>query len=190
MQMVSRNEQLCAGSIDIMDNIETARMRLTAATAEMVRWEIADHDALGRALGAVVPGDWPPELIAEALPWFAGRLEADPDLQGWLIWYGIVRGTSIEPDRLAGSGGFIGPPAAGIVEVGYSFLPAFYRQGYGTEMIGALVDWALSHPEVQRVAAEADAKNIASVRLLQRLGFAETGPGRERGHRHFERWGV
>ena len=90
-------------------------------------------------------------------------------------------------DTLAASGGFMGAPEDGAVEIGYSVLPAFQRQGYATEMAAALADWALAQPGVARVVAEADAENTPSVRILRRLGFAETGPGREPGHRHFER---
>ena len=171
-----------------METLHTARMRLVPATAEMVRLEIGDRDGLTEALGADVPADWPPETIRDALPWFASQLEAEGCLTGWLCWYGIACGP--EADTLAASGGFMGPQEDGAVEIGYSVLPAFQGRGYATEMAAALTDWALTQPGVVRVVAEADEGNTPSVRILRRLGFTEAGPGRDPGHRHFERVGV
>lgn len=86
---------------------------------------------------------------------------------------------------LVSSGGFLGPPENATVEVGYSVLPQFQRQGYGTEMVSGLVAWALSQPGVQRVAAKTGATNVASRYLLERLGFVPAGPGREAGDLRF-----
>jgi [ribosomal protein S5]-alanine N-acetyltransferase len=170
-----------------MNRLEAPRLVLVPATAELVRMEISDRAALGRALGAAVPDNWPPELLADALPWFADQLEADPVKVGWLCWYGVLRGEGDDPAALAASGGFTGPPTEGSVEMGYSVLPQFQGRGLATEMAAALVAWALSHPDVSRVVAEVSAQNTPSLRLLRRIGFVERGPGREVGHLRFER---
>lgn len=172
-----------------MDTLETARMRLVPATAELVRLEIEDRAGFGRTLRTSVPEDWPPETIRDATPWFLSQLTADAGLAGWLCWYGIVRGGATQPDALAASGGFLGPPTDGAVEIGYSVLPGWQRQGLATEMAAAMTAWALRQPGVERVRAEADAANTPSVRLLRRLGFTELGPGSEPGHRLFEQRG-
>ena len=173
-----------------METIETERMRLTAGTAGLLRREAEGRAALGRALVADVPPSWPPETIRDAMPWFAAQLASDPGLTGWLCWYGIVRGAGAGSDTLIASGGFLGPPTDGSVEIGYSVLPEYERRGYAGEMAAGLTAWALRQPGVARVTAEADAQNTPSVRLLRRLGFIETGPGREPGHLRFERLGL
>ena len=52
-------------------------------------------------------------------------------------------------------------------------------------MARALAAHALSRPGVTHVTAEARDANVPSVRVLERLGFVATGPGREPGTR---RW--
>jgi len=159
----------------------TPRMRLEAATVAHARAEVADRATLAALLAADVPADWPPETLADALPLFLAWLEADPDAVGWYGWYALADGV------LVGSGGFLGRPRDGAVEVGYSVLPAFQGRGYATELVGELVRWALGQPGVERVVARTEWANPASVRVLRKLGFVETGPGDEPGSLRFER---
>ena len=169
--------------------LTTARMRLVPRTAELTRAEIADRAAFAALLHATVPANWPPDLLADAVPWFLQQMEAAPDQVGWLDWYGLVRGIGGQPDLLVASGGFLGPPQDGTVEVGYSVLPQFQRQGLATEMVGGLVEWALAQAGVQQVVAEVHTDNTPSVRLLARLGFVAIGAGRDPGHLRFRRSG-
>jgi len=162
----------------------TPRLRLFPATTDLVRAEMRDRETLARLLGAAVPADWPPEMLTDALPWFLAQLTADRANAGWLAWYGVVDG---ETPVLAASGGFMGPPVAGVVAIGYSVLPAYREKGYGTEMMAALIDWAFAQPGVTHIVAEALPENTPSVRLLGRLGFVEVGDGAEAGYRRFER---
>lgn len=167
--------------------IETRRLRLVPSTVELARAEIADRGAFVALLGAEVPGSWPPEMLADALPFFLGQLEQSPGLAGWLGWYGLLRGEGGAPDTLVASGGFMGRPEGGTVEVGYSVLPDFQRRGIAGEMIAALVGWALAQDGVERVVAEIQRDNTPSLRLVRSLGFVEIGPGKEEGHLRFER---
>ena len=170
--------------------ITTARMRLTPATVALSRAELTDRVEFARLLSAAVPDEWPPEMLTDALPTFLQWIEAAPDRAGWYLWYAMMRAPRVATDMLAcdvhdilmASGGFKGPPQDGTVEIGYSVLPRFQGQGYATEMVRALVDWALAQPGVSRIVAETLEANTASVRLLRRLGFARTEPATEPGH--------
>jgi len=174
--------------------ILTARMRLEAATVGMARAELTDRGEFSRLLSAVVPEEWPPENLADALPTFLEWIEAAPDRVGWYVWYAMMRASREALELLAGGaddifiagGGFKGPPEDGTVEIGYSVLPRFQGQGYGTELVRALIDWAFSQPGVRQIAAETTEENVASVRLLERIGFRRIGPGVEAGHVRFE----
>ena len=168
-------------------NIHTSRLLLVPVTADLVALEITGNDVLGQALNAEVPKEWPPEELADALPWFLEQLKANPELAGWLGWYGLLLRGSGELPLLVGSGGFFGLPEEGTVEVGYSVLPQFQRRGYATEMVGALVEWALSQPTVHRVVAETKSDNVASLGVLNKLGFLGIGAGREKEMLKFER---
>jgi RimJ/RimL family protein N-acetyltransferase len=77
-------------------------------------------------------------------------------------------------------------PSGGQVEIGYGTITEFQGRGYATEAVSALTAWALSQPEVSVVVADALPANRASVRVLERAGFAEAGPGEEEGTRRFE----
>jgi RimJ/RimL family protein N-acetyltransferase len=168
--------------------LTTARMRIVPTTAELVRAEIADHRELGRLLAARIPPDWPPEEAADALPWFLERLEAAAGRDtGWYGYYGVALEGVPDAPVLVGGGGTLGPPADGVVEIGYSLVPAFQGRGYATELVGAIVAWIAEDPRVSRITAETDAGNEPSRRLLARLGFVESGPGRDPGSRRYAR---
>ena len=170
--------------------IVTARMRLVPATVALARAELTDRAEFARLLSATVPDEWPPEILADALPLFLEWIEAAPDRVGWYVWYAMMRAPREASDILAGdvgdtlmaSGGFKGPPQNGTVEIGYSILPRFQGHGYATEMVRALIDWAFAQEGVLRIVAETTEDNTASMRLLHRVGFMETEPAVEPGH--------
>lgn len=166
--------------------LTTPHLRLVPATATLVRADIEDRAALADLLGARIPDGWPPEMLADALPWFLGQLEASPDDNVWMLWYCVLTGEGEEASVLVGSGGFLGPPQEGAAEIGYSVLPQFQRRGYATEVAAALVGWALSQPGVERVIADVSPDNTPSVRLLRRLGFHEAGVAAEAGYMRLE----
>jgi [ribosomal protein S5]-alanine N-acetyltransferase len=56
-------------------------------------------------------------------------------------------------------------------EVSYLLLPAWWSQGYGKESVQAVVKYALETLGLPRVIAETQSANIASCRLLERLGM-------------------
>jgi [ribosomal protein S5]-alanine N-acetyltransferase len=155
-------------------------MRLVPSTAELVRAEIEDRSEFARLLDARIPSAWPTDEAADALPWFLERLEgADPRDIGWYGFYGVVVAGADDAPVLVGGGGTLGPPVEGIVEIGYSVLPSFQRQGYATEMMTAIVEWVARDPRILQITAETATDNVPSRRLLSRLGFREAGPGRE-----------
>lgn len=79
-----------------------------------------------------------------------------------------------EDGTVIGEIGFVGPPGGGAVMIGYAIVPSARRQGYATEAIAALSDWALAQPEVSEVRAQTLPDNEGSIRALLRAGFEET----------------
>jgi RimJ/RimL family protein N-acetyltransferase len=59
----------------------------------------------------------------------------------------------------------------GVVKVGYTIAPAFQRRGYATEAVSALVAYAFDTLEAQVVRAWADAENVPSIRVAERVGM-------------------
>ena len=56
---------------------------------------------------------------------------------------------------------------------------AAWGQGFATEAANALLQWALATMDLNRVHAEADTRNMASGRVLEKLGFVREGTLRE-----------
>ncbi len=76
----------------------------------------------------------------------------------------------------------IGDMALGVVadnphaaEIGYTLSPPYQGQGYGFEMVSALLTYAFSRYDLHRVFARVLSDNAASINLLQRLGFRQEG---------------
>ncbi len=63
--------------------------------------------------------------------------------------------------------------------LGYCLDEPAWGQGYATEAAGALLQWAFNTLDLNRVQSEADTRNIASGRVLEKLGFLHEGTLRE-----------
>jgi RimJ/RimL family protein N-acetyltransferase len=68
-----------------------------------------------------------------------------------------------------------GTPPRTMPRLGYWIGKKYWRQGYGTEAIGALVDHAFATYAEDRVGAGVFHDNAASRRLLEKLGFSAVG---------------
>ena len=62
-----------------------------------------------------------------------------------------------------------------IPEIGYILHPDYWRQGIATEALTALIDHGFSAFGLQKITADVDPDNLASIRSLTKLGFHETG---------------
>lgn len=159
--------------------LRTRRLDLIAATLEHVSAELEDHSSLGRLLGIPIPADWPPgEYDRHAIEYFQSQLLAGGSaVVGWYGWYAITRNTEGLCESLVAGAGYFGPPREGVVEIGYSVIPAARRQGYASEIVTALVVNAFEDPSVQQVVAHTTDENIASIKVLLGRGFIRVGPG-------------
>lgn len=63
--------------------------------------------------------------------------------------------------------------------LGYVLTEAAWGHGYATEAARALLAWAFDTLDLNRVQAEADTRNAASARVLEKLGFVHEGTLRE-----------
>jgi ribosomal-protein-alanine N-acetyltransferase len=150
-------------------SVETDRLSLRPIPPAAAVALATDRAVAANLLGATLPPDWPLPDLLEALPILA---LAGPDAQLFGAWAIVDRSSQ----TVVGDIGFHGPPdAAGSVEIGYSVMPGDRRQGYASEAALALVGWAAAQPGVRTIMAECDIDNAASIRTLERLGFARVG---------------
>ena len=59
--------------------------------------------------------------------------------------------------------------------IGYGVVPERRRQGYGYEAAAGLRDWAFGQPGVERMTGDCWSDNIASARILEKLGMRSVG---------------
>ena len=60
-------------------------------------------------------------------------------------------------------------------ELGFVLARAYWRQGYMTEALKAVIGWALKQKEIYRVWAVCDVDNIASARVMEKVGMKREG---------------
>jgi aminoglycoside 6'-N-acetyltransferase len=60
-------------------------------------------------------------------------------------------------------------------ELGFTLAPAYQGKGYAAEAVRGLLDHLFIERNLHRVSAEADARNLSSARLLERVGFRQEG---------------
>ena len=94
-------------------------------------------------------------------------------------------GARLAVDRVS-DGAFIGwctlsnwNPDYRSASLGFCFDDAVWGHGYATEAARALLRWAFDTLDLNRVQAEADTRNAACARVLEKLGFVREGTLRE-----------
>jgi aminoglycoside 6'-N-acetyltransferase len=117
-----------------------------------------------------------PDSIRAEIEEMADRAPGDP--QGWVQFTLEERSTG----QIVGDVGLAaaeGEP--GVIKVGYTIAPAHQGRGYASEAVAALVDYAFDRLEADVVRAYADADNVASIRVAEKVGMRliERFSGRE-----------
>lgn len=155
--------------------LRTRRLELVASTVHSAAIEMRGVDDLAALLDVPCPEAWPPPLNDEdSQQWNLEMLRNDHEAVGWGMWHIIA----VDPDRtLVGNIGFKGRPSNGSCEIGYSLLPQFQSRGYATEAAHALIAWAFTHSDVERVTAETLPELAASIRVMEKCGMRFIGEG-------------
>ncbi|MFD9408918.1 GNAT family N-acetyltransferase [Streptomyces sp. NPDC059989] len=155
------------------------RIRFVELNAKALR-ALADGDLAGGSAEAGVTLDehFVCDRARSIFEYRANQLAEDPSAAPW-----TTRAAVSEPDGIVvGDAGFHGPPdEAGMVEVGFSVVPAYRRQGYARAMLRALLVRAAAEPGVRTVRARIRSDNSASLATIAGFGFTRVGEqGNER----------
>jgi len=67
-----------------------------------------------------------------------------------------------------------------IADFGYVLARDYWRNGYTSEAAKAVVEWALSQPEIYRVWAICNIANTGSARVMEKVGMQREGVLRRR----------
>jgi [ribosomal protein S5]-alanine N-acetyltransferase len=140
---------------------------LLPATAEHLVALQTDRAALAAMIGSPAPDGWPE--FNEAIGFTLDRLREHPHEAQWWMHFFLADTT------LVGSGGFVGPPRDGVVEIGYEIAPEFRGNGLGTAAVRAMVTKARVSGSASMVIANTLAHENPSTGVLRRLGFRHAG---------------
>ena len=141
------------------DVIETARLRLRRARMS----DLADLFAVFSDPRAMRYWDTPPhEDIARTAAWLPRLVESVPPVADDFV---IERA-----GRVIGKAGCWRPG-----EIGFILHPDHWGQGLATEAVSAALPRVFASLGLDRLEADVDPRNAASLRLLAKLGFRETG---------------
>jgi RimJ/RimL family protein N-acetyltransferase len=92
-------------------------------------------------------------------------------LGGWALrGYGMWACERLTDDVFVGSVGIFQPLDWPEPEIAYSLDRPFWGQGYATEGVGAARDWLFAHFPLSRAASFIRPENVASKRVVERLG--------------------
>jgi [ribosomal protein S5]-alanine N-acetyltransferase len=145
----------------------TRRLRLEPVTPALAAAARAGQAAFSEVIGAEVPSDW----SAASLGLVARSATGDAPMRAIAIHRAegaIIGDVRFEPSA----------HTAKEFEIGYGVARGRRRQGYAVEASGAVIDWLFKHGGAESIVAGCDAKNLASVRTLRRLGFwLDSNPG-------------
>ena len=149
--------------------INTPRLQLIPLTMEQLARLIEDTDRLEEELNLPISHEMLADPVPRAVGIKLGKMrETNPDEHHWLTYWLIV----IKEEQIgAGLAGYKSlPNDKGHVEIGYGIDPAFQSNGYMTEAVRALIDWAFEQPGCKAVTATT-VTNPASNRVLEKVGM-------------------
>lgn len=70
-----------------------------------------------------------------------------------------------------GMSGILKRPALEHPDIGFAFLPEHNGKGYGFEIASAILKHAVEHLDIKNISAITVPDNLASIRLLEKLGL-------------------
>lgn len=104
----------------------------------------------------------PHRSLDESREWLASMIEEPADVRDDFV---------VEHDgKVIGKAGCWRLP-----EIGFILHPDYWRRGLAREAVTAVLDRLFARFSIDAVTADVDPRNTASLRLLENLGFEETG---------------
>lgn len=142
-----------------MSEIRTARLTLRRARIEDLE---AIHGVLGNPQATRYWSTPPHATLEHSRDWLRSMIDAPADLSDdYVVEY---------EGRVIGKAGCWRLP-----EIGYILHPDYWRRGLAREALEAVIPKIFSNFPVEALTADVDPRNLASLRLLESLGFVETG---------------
>jgi RimJ/RimL family protein N-acetyltransferase len=88
---------------------------------------------------------------------------------------GLFGITQRDDPVLVGWAGYLRPRPDSPLEIGYALMRSLWRRGITVEACRAVMTWGADQAHLGEFHASTDVWNLASIRVLDKLGFGETG---------------
>lgn len=151
--------------------IQSERLELIPLTFDQLKLWIEDINALEKVLECSYKAEIMEGFFLEIVKGQCEVIRKDPNNYLWHSFFFLVR----REDRVVvGSADFKDiPNKNGEVELGYGLGKEFEHNGYMTEAVKSMCEWAFKQNGVTSVIAETELDNLASQRILERCGFKQ-----------------
>lgn len=149
--------------------IQTERLEIILLTPNQLKLWIEDIPTLEKELNCTYKAEAMEGFFLEIVKRQYEITGKDTSNYLWHSFFFLVR----KEDRVVvGSSDFKNVPNEnGEVEIGYGLNKEFEHNGYMTEAVKAMCEWALKQNGVTSVIAETDLEGLASQKILERCGF-------------------
>jgi RimJ/RimL family protein N-acetyltransferase len=157
--------------------LETERLKLIPLDLYHLRLLRQSRALMEKSLGlepsAMAVDDFTRREIAQALEtWIAQVSNYESEYQWCTVWEIVLKDENFS----IGGIGLTGPPdSIGETMVGYNIDGNYQNQGFASEALAGLTEWAFRHPRMRRLLAETPQDHFASHRVLSKNGFVKTG---------------
>ena len=149
---------------------KSSRLTYINCTSEILEQIFLGDESLADYLNINIPERWT-EFGEEPFRYVLNKLELDPNAVNWWSWLPVLTSEKM----LVGNCGYKGPPANGVVEIGYEVAEDYRGNGLATEMANAMIEYAFSHPSVSTIVAHTLPFENHSVSVLRKCGFQFIG---------------
>ncbi|AWI03526.1 GNAT family N-acetyltransferase [Clostridium drakei] len=155
--------------------IQTERLELIPLTLNQLELWIEDITELEKELDCFYKAEAMEGFFLEIVKKQYEIIQKDLNNYLWHSFFLLIR----KDDRVVvGSADFKDiPNENGEVEIGYGLGKEFEHNGYMTEAVNAMCEWALKQNGVTSVIAETYLENLASQKILERCGFKKYKEG-------------
>ena len=149
---------------------KSPRLTFINCTSDILEQIFLGDVHLAAYLNINIPEHWT-EFGEEPFRFVLDKLEHDPDTVNWWGWLPVLTAENM----LVGNCGYKGPPANGVVEIGYEVAENYRGKGLATEIAQALSEYAFKFPMVSAVIAHTLPFENHSVSVLRKCGFQFAG---------------
>ncbi|KAA6314337.1 hypothetical protein EZS27_035033 [termite gut metagenome] len=155
--------------ININVKIETARLQIIPLTIEQFQLLLKGMEQMEQALELKPSGECLDANTQDAMEGLYKETLKHPDNYRWYTNWQIILKSE---NKAIGSACFMKEPDENHqVEIGYGMNKEYRNQGYMTEAVKAMCEWAFNQPDVESVIAETDADNFPSHKVLEKCGM-------------------